>query len=108
MLRLGSVSAVPREHGKETESRGIDAIPMPEHLAPMDYGQLITIDPGKRSGKPCIRGLRITVTDVLEYLAGGMSIPEILADFPELTDADVRACLAFAADRERKLAVIGS
>lgn len=74
----------------------------------MDYGQLITIDPGKRSGKPCIRGLRITVTDVLEYLAGGMSIPEILADFPELTDADVRACLAFAADRERKLAVIGS
>lgn len=74
----------------------------------MDYGQLITIDPGKRSGKPCIRGLRITVTDVLEYLAGGMSIPEILADFPELTDADVRACLAFAADRERKLAVLGS
>ena len=78
------------------------------HLGPMDYGQLITIDPGKRSGKPCIRGLRITVTDILEYLASGMSIPEILADFPELTDADVRACLAFAADRERKLAVIGS
>ncbi len=74
----------------------------------MDYGQLITIDPGKRSGKPCIRNLRITVTDVLEYLAGGMSIPEILADFPELTDADVRACLAFAADRERKLSVIGT
>lgn len=86
----------------------IDASRPAEHLAPVNYGQLITIDPAKRSGKPCIRNLRITVTDVLEYLAGGMSIPEILADFPELTDADVRACLAFAADRERKLAVIGS
>ena len=73
----------------------------------MDYQKIITIEPGKRSGKPCIRGLRITVTDVLEYLAGGMTIPEILADFPELKDEDVRACLAFAADRERKLAVIG-
>jgi uncharacterized protein (DUF433 family) len=73
----------------------------------MDYHGIITIEPGKRSGKPCIRGMRITVVDVLEYLAGGMSIPEILADFPELTEEDIRACLAFAADRERKLAVIG-
>lgn len=73
----------------------------------VDYRKIITIEPGKRSGKPCIRGMRITVTDVLEYLAGGMTIPEILADFPELTEEDVRACLAFAADRERKLAVIG-
>jgi len=72
----------------------------------MDYRQIITIEPGKRSGKPCIRGLRITVIDVLEYLAGGMSIPEILADFPELTEEDIRACLAFAADRERRLAVV--
>ena len=60
----------------------------------MDYRHIITIEPGKRSGKPCIRGMRITVTDVLEYLAGGMSIPEILADFPELTEEDIRACLA--------------
>ena len=72
----------------------------------MDYKQLITIEPGKRSGKPCIRGLRITVTDVLEYLAAGMSADEILSDFPDLTAEDIRACLAFAADRERRLLVI--
>ena len=71
----------------------------------MDYREIITIEPGKRSGKPCIRGMRITVQDVLEYLAGGMSEEEILADFPELTQEDIRACLAFAADRERKLAI---
>jgi uncharacterized protein (DUF433 family) len=63
----------------------------------------ITIEPGKRSGQPCIRGMRITVQDVLEYLAGGMTPEEVLADFPELTAEDVRACLAFAADRERRL-----
>ena len=63
----------------------------------------ITVDPGKRSGKPCIRGLRITVSDVLEYLASGMTEVEILADFPELTSEDIRACLVFAAERERRL-----
>lgn len=73
----------------------------------MDYRNIITIEPGKRSGKPCIRGMRITVTDVLEYLAGGMTTQEILKDFPELTEEDIRACLAFAADRERRLSVIG-
>ena len=69
----------------------------------MDYRPLITIEPGKRGGKPCVRGLRITVTDVLEYLAAGMTTEEIVADFPDLTPDDVRACLAFAADRERRL-----
>jgi uncharacterized protein (DUF433 family) len=69
----------------------------------MDYRDIITIEPGKRGGKPIIRGLRITVQDVLEYLAGGMSEDEILADFPDLAREDIRACLAFAADRERKL-----
>ncbi len=69
----------------------------------MNYKDYITIEPGKRSGKPCIRGLRITVYDVLEYLASGMTESEILADFPDLTALDIRACLAFAADRERKL-----
>lgn len=69
----------------------------------MDYSGIITIEPGKRSGKPCIRGLRITVSDILEYLASGMTEAEILHDFPELTKEDVRACLAFAADRERRL-----
>ena len=69
----------------------------------MDYRKLITIESGKRGGKPCIRGLRITVYDVLEYLASGMSEDEILRDFPDLTREDIRACLAFAADRERKL-----
>ena len=69
----------------------------------MGYEHLLTVEPDKRGGKPCIRGLRITVYDVLEYLAGGMSEDEILADFSELTREDIRACLAFAADRERKL-----
>jgi uncharacterized protein (DUF433 family) len=69
----------------------------------MDYRAIITIEPGKRGGKPCSRGLRITVYDVLEYLASGMSEAEILTDFPDLTADDIRACLAFAADRERRL-----
>jgi len=64
----------------------------------MDYKQLITVEPGKRSGQPCIRNMRITVRDVLEYLAGGMSVEEVLSDFPELTMEDIRACLAYAAD----------
>ena len=63
----------------------------------MDYRDIITIEAGKRSGKPCIRGTRMTVTDVLEYLAGGMTHEELLADFPDLTEMDIRACLAFAA-----------
>jgi uncharacterized protein (DUF433 family) len=71
----------------------------------MDYQDYITIDPDKRGGKPCIRGLRITVYDVLDYLASGMTEQEILQDFPDLTREDLRACLAFAADRERKLFV---
>ena len=69
----------------------------------VDYSKIITIEAGKRGGKPCIRGMRITVYDVLEYLASGMSADEILADFPDLTRDDIRACLAFAADRERRL-----
>jgi uncharacterized protein (DUF433 family) len=69
----------------------------------VDYRAIITIDPAKRGGKPCIRGLRITVYDVLEYLASGMSDAEILADFPDLSSDDIRASLAFAADRERRL-----
>jgi uncharacterized protein (DUF433 family) len=69
----------------------------------MDYLNRITIEPGKRGGKPCIRGLRITVSDVLDYLASGMSEDELLRDFPDLTKDDIRACLAFAADRERRL-----
>ncbi len=72
----------------------------------IDYSRVITIEPDKRSGKPCIRGTRMSVTDVLEYLAGGMSQEELLAEFPDLTTDDIRACLAFAADRERKLATL--
>ena len=72
----------------------------------MDCRKIITIEPDKRSGKPCIRGTRMTVTDVLEYLAGGMRHEELLADFPDLTEEDIRSCLAFAADRERKLATL--
>lgn len=69
----------------------------------MDYRDRITINPAVRSGKPCIRGMRITVQDVLEYLASGMSETEILDDFPYLERDDIRASLAFAADRERRL-----
>ena len=80
------------------------AIPFAEGFdMSLDYTKIITVDPGKRGGKPCIRGLRITVYDVLEYLASGMSEDEILADFPDLEREDIRASLAFAADRERRL-----
>jgi uncharacterized protein (DUF433 family) len=74
----------------------------------MDYSGIITMEPGKRSGKPCVRGLRVTVYDVLEYLASGMTPDEILQDFPVLTDLDIRTCLAFAADRERKLEILNT
>lgn len=69
----------------------------------MNYRQIITIEPGKRGGRPCIRGLRIAVADVLGWLAAGMSHSQIIADYPELTDDDIRACLAYAADRERRI-----
>ena len=69
----------------------------------MDYRDYITIEPNKRGGKPCVRGLRITVYEVLEYLASGMNEAEILDDFPDLTGDDLKACLLFAADRERRL-----
>ena len=72
----------------------------------MNYQDVITIEPGKRGGKPCIRGMRITVYDVLEYLASGMTQEEILDDFPYLTKADILACLRYAADREKRLMVI--
>ena len=74
----------------------------------MDFEKYITIEPGKRSGKSCIGGLRITVYDILDYLASGMTEAEILRDFPDLTREDIRACLAFAAGRERKLTTIPS
>ena len=69
----------------------------------VDYRDIITIEPGKRGGRACIRGMRITVYDVLSYLATGMTHQEILDDFPYLTEEDIRACLSYAADRERSL-----
>jgi uncharacterized protein (DUF433 family) len=74
----------------------------------MDYRTIINIDPAKRSGLACVRDLRMTVRDVLEYLAAGMSPDEIFREFPDLTLLDIRACLAYAADRERKLRDISS
>jgi uncharacterized protein (DUF433 family) len=71
----------------------------------MDYQNIITIEAGKRSGKPCIRGMRITVYDILEYLAGGMTEREVLEDFSELTSEDIKACLSFAAESEKRLFV---
>jgi len=72
-------------------------------LVAMKYSDLITLEPGKRGGRPCIRGLRITVYDVLDYLASGMTHADVLRKFPFLTEEDIRACLSYAADRERRL-----
>ncbi len=72
----------------------------------MNYHDVITIEPGKRGGKPCIRGMRMTVYDVLSYLASGMTHPQILADSPYLTEAGILACLSYAADRERQQLVV--
>jgi len=72
----------------------------------IDYKDIITLEVGKRSGKPCIRGLRITVYDVLSYLAAGMTIEEILSDFPSLTREDILACLSYAADREHHTIIV--
>ena len=72
----------------------------------MNYRERIVIDPRIRSGKPCIRGTRIAVADVFDYLGGGMTIPEVLDDFPDLTADDIQACFGFAADRDRRLNII--
>jgi uncharacterized protein (DUF433 family) len=72
---------------------------------PRDYTKILTMEPGKRSGKPCIRGIRMTVYDVLSYLAAGMSPDAILEEFPNLTQDDIQACLSFAADREQRTLV---
>ena len=69
----------------------------------MNYQDIITIQPGQRGGRPCVRGMRITVADVLGWLAAGMSHAEIVTDYPELTENDIRACLAYAAERERRV-----
>ena len=71
-----------------------------------NYRDIITIEPGKRSGKPCIRGMRITVYDIFEYLASGMTVGEVLDDFPELTVSDIQACFAYAADKEKSQVVV--
>jgi uncharacterized protein (DUF433 family) len=77
-------------------------------LPHMGYLGIITMEPGKRSGKPCIRGLRITVYDILDSPANGMTHADNLREFPYLTEEDIRACLAFAADRERKLEILNA
>jgi uncharacterized protein (DUF433 family) len=83
-----------------------DAATLTVYGLAVDYSKIITVEPGKRSGKPCIRGLRITVYDVLDYLASGMTHEQILRDFPYLTEEDIQACLAFAADRERRTSFV--
>ncbi len=84
----------------------LDLAAVGRYTRDMKYQDAITIEPGKRGGKPCIRGMRITVYDVLSCLASGMTTQEILADFPYLTEDDIRACLSYAADRERHLMVV--
>ena len=102
----GSGQAACATHGFATHGLTLPRVQSSVRL--MDYQKYITIEPGKRGGKPCIRGMRITVYEVLDYLASGMTEAEILADFPDLTAEDLKACLAFAADRERKLVTIPS
>lgn len=72
----------------------------------MDYRERISVDPEIRSGKPCVKGTRITVADIFDYLGGGMSVNEVLEDFPDLTEQDIRACFAYAADRDRRVSVL--
>ena len=78
-------------------------IQLPLRTGDMRYQDIITIEPGKRGGRPTVRGMRIAVADVLGWLAAGMSHEQIISDYPELTEEDIRACLAYAADRERRL-----
>ena len=86
--------------------RTVDDHPVRVYGGAVDYQRIITIEPRKRGGKPVIRGLRITVDDVLSYLAAGMTVEQIVADFPPLTANDVLAVLAYSADRERKIATV--
>ena len=79
-----------------------------DKIEDMEYKQILTLEPGKRGGKPCIRGMRITVYDVLSYLASGMSPSEILTDFPYLTERDIQACLSYAASRELQTVVVAA
>ncbi len=71
----------------------------------MSTHPLITLEPGQRCGRPCVRGMRIAVADVLGWLAAGMTPEQVIDEYPELTDADIRACLTYAADRERRVVV---
>lgn len=94
----GSEPGRPPGRHSELAQMGVE-----RHNPAVNYLDRITIEPDKRGGKPCLRGLRITVYDVLDYLAGGMSPEEILDDFPDLEREDIQAALAFAAERERRL-----
>jgi uncharacterized protein (DUF433 family) len=92
-------------HGVKCSEQNVDSNPhgaIRPIISIMNYQNYITIEPNKRGGKPCVRGLRITVYEVLEYLASEMTEAEILDDFPDLTRADLKACIAYAADRERR------
>jgi uncharacterized protein (DUF433 family) len=102
-LRLEAVAKLNR---RGAEDFALDASFHRPYSHSMNYRDYITIDPNKRGGKPCVRGLRITVYEVLEYMASNMSDEQILADFPDLTREDLKACIAFAADRERRLTTI--
>jgi len=105
VVRKGpGLESASRTRGRDEAFRllGTDFSPK---VGRMTYSDIITIEPGKRGGKPCIRGLRVTVYDVLEYLASGMTHADVLREFPFLTEEDIRACLAYAADRERKLEI---
>jgi uncharacterized protein (DUF433 family) len=101
--RAGGVTGIQRDLFVRER---FDATTLTVYRLGVDYSKIITVEPGKRSGKPCIRGLRITVYDVLDYLASGMTHEQILSDFPYLTEEDIQACLAFAADRERRTSFV--
>ena len=92
-----------RDATRDVRRRGPE--PYPLEWPEMSYEGIITVEPGKRGGQPCIRGMRITVYDVLSYLASGMTEDEVLADFPYLTREDILACLSYAAEREHRMLV---
>lgn len=107
---MGSSSRISKIHigfvGVRTPGCHLDNTRKRLYTSLMNYRDYITIDPNKRGGKPCVRGLRITVYEVLDYLASDMSESEILEDFPDLTKEDLKACIAFAAERERRLVTV--
>ena len=103
MVKIGRPSAVDADKQRARALRSSSFRAEVHQQRHVNYQAIITMEAGKRGGRPCIRGMRIAVADVLGWLAAGMTHEQIVRDYPELTDDDIRACLAYAADRERRV-----